>query len=28
MEDARRVAKRLFGDGAMSVAVVGRPVGL
>jgi zinc protease len=28
MEDARRVAKRLFGDGAMSVAVVGRPVSL
>jgi zinc protease len=28
MEDAHRVAKRLFGDGAMSVAVVGRPVGL
>jgi len=28
MDDARRVAKRLFGDGAMSVAVVGRPVGI
>jgi zinc protease len=28
MADARRVAKRLFDDGAMSVAVVGRPVGL
>ena len=28
MDDARRVAKRLFGDGAMSVAVVGRPVGM
>jgi zinc protease len=28
MDDARRVAKRLFGDGAMSVAIVGRPVGL
>jgi zinc protease len=28
MEDARRVAKRLFGDGAMSVAVVGRPASL
>jgi zinc protease len=27
MEDARRVSKRLFGDGAMSVAIVGRPVG-
>jgi zinc protease len=25
MEDARRVAKRLFEDGAMSVSVVGRP---
>ncbi|MGD0719814.1 MAG: pitrilysin family protein [Roseiarcus sp.] len=28
MEDARRVCARLFGDGAMSVAIVGRPVGL
>ena len=28
MDDARRVAKRLFGDGTMSVAIVGRPVGL
>jgi zinc protease len=28
MDDARRVAKHLFGDGAMSVAIVGRPVGL
>jgi zinc protease len=28
MDDARRVAKRLFGDGAMSVAIVGRPVGI
>lgn len=28
MEDARRVSRRLFADGAMSVAVVGRPVGL
>jgi zinc protease len=28
MDDARRVAKRLFGDGAMSVAIVGRPVGM
>jgi zinc protease len=28
MDDARRVAKRLFGDAAMSVAIVGRPVGI
>jgi zinc protease len=28
MDDARRVAKRLFGDGAMSVAVVGRPLSI
>jgi zinc protease len=28
MEDARRVAKRVFGDGKMSVSIVGRPVGL
>jgi zinc protease len=28
IDDARRVAKRLFGDGAMSVAIVGRPVGI
>jgi len=28
MDDARRVAKRLFDDGAMSVAIVGRPVGI
>jgi zinc protease len=28
MDDARRVAKRLFGDGSMSVAIVGRPVGM
>jgi zinc protease len=28
MEDARRVSKRLFGDGAMSVTIVGRPVGV
>ena len=27
MEDARRVAKRLFGDAALSVAVAGRPAG-
>jgi zinc protease len=28
MEDARRVCARLYGDGALSVAIVGRPVGL
>jgi zinc protease len=28
MDDARRVSKRLFGDGAMSVVIVGRPVGM
>jgi len=28
MDDAQRVARRLFGDGGLSVAVVGRPVGL
>jgi len=28
MDDARRVAARLFGDGALSIAVAGRPVGL
>ena len=28
MEDARRVCKRLFGDGALSVAIVGRPLGI
>jgi zinc protease len=28
MDDARRVSARLFGDGAMSVAIVGRPVGI
>jgi zinc protease len=28
MDDARRVCGRLFGDGALSVAIVGRPVGL
>jgi zinc protease len=28
MDQARRVSQRLFGDGAMSVAIVGRPVGL
>jgi zinc protease len=28
MEDARRVCGRLFGDGALSVAIVGRPVGI
>jgi zinc protease len=28
MEDARRVSKYLFEDGAMSVAIVGRPVGI
>jgi zinc protease len=28
MADARRIAKVLFGDGAVSVAIVGRPVGL
>ncbi len=27
MDQARRVSQRLFGDGAMSVAIVGRPVG-
>jgi hypothetical protein len=25
MADARRVAERLFGDGALSVVLVGRP---
>ena len=28
MEDAKRAAKRLFGDGSLLVAVVGRPVGM
>ncbi|HLW90094.1 MAG TPA: pitrilysin family protein, partial [Roseiarcus sp.] len=28
MDDAKRVARRLFGDGALSVVAVGRPVGL
>ncbi|HEY0144819.1 MAG: pitrilysin family protein [Methylovirgula sp.] len=28
MDDAKRVAKRLFGDGSLLVAVAGRPVGL
>jgi zinc protease len=28
MDDARRVSSRLFGDGAMSVAIVGRPIGI
>ena len=28
MDDAKRVARRLFGDGSLSVAVVGRPAGL
>jgi zinc protease len=28
MDDAKRVARRVFGDGALSVAVVGRPAGL
>jgi zinc protease len=28
MEDARRVCERLFGDGALSVAIVGRPLGI
>ena len=28
MEDAKRAAKRLFGDGTLLVAVVGRPVGM
>ena len=28
MADAKRVAARLFGDGALSVVAVGRPVGL
>jgi zinc protease len=28
MEDARRVSKSLYGDGAMSVAIVGRPIGI
>jgi zinc protease len=28
LEDAKRVAKRLFGDGSLLVAVAGRPVGL
>jgi zinc protease len=28
MDDARRVSKRLFGDGAMSVVIVGRPAGM
>jgi zinc protease len=28
MADARRVCARLFGDGALSVAIVGRPIGL
>lgn len=28
MDDAKRAAKRLFGDGSLLVAVAGRPVGL
>ena len=28
MDDARRVCARLFGDGALSVAIVGRPAGI
>ncbi len=28
MDDAKRVAERLYGDGALSVAMVGRPVGI
>jgi len=28
MDDAKRVAARLYGDGALSVAIVGRPVGM
>jgi zinc protease len=28
MDDAQRVARRLYGDGALSVAMVGRPVGI
>jgi zinc protease len=28
MEDAKRAARRLFGDGSLLVAVVGRPVGM
>jgi hypothetical protein len=27
LADARRAAERLFGDGALSVVMVGRPVG-
>jgi hypothetical protein len=28
MDDARRVSGRLFGDGSLSVAIVGRPAGM
>jgi zinc protease len=28
MDDAKRVARRLYGDGALGVAIVGRPVGI
>jgi zinc protease len=28
MDDAKRVARRLFGDGSLSVVAVGRPIGL
>jgi len=28
IDDAKRVARRLYGDGALGVAIVGRPVGM